>query len=316
MNSVRGLLVLVGMSLAAPALAVQFSVGGTLGQFDYDNVDDGSGLRISLSQTFSNSLVYWEAGYFDTGKGDVQVTMEKLKFSGYSAALGYRVPFNAAKPNASAGFVKGGLYSGEFEEQSPTLNAQDRSAGVMLGVGADWVWVPGTIGARVQYEILFDVDDFADNRSINLLSLGLVFGGPSPAGAVSRPASTPADDPAPAPAPAAQAAEAPAEAPAESVAEVPAAAAPPSQPVIPPPSEPAADPNDPYSRVIGTAYAVRGASLRVSPTPTAKVQIALPANVAVQLRARIINATGLWWYGSIGGERGWIQASQLTPTAQ
>lgn len=336
MNSVRGFLAVVGLLLAGPALAVQFSIGATMGEFDYQEIDSGNGLRLSVSQNFRNSPWFVEAGLFDTGKGDVDPIIfgapATARFDGYTGYVGYRNPFDKAQRGGSAVFVKGGFYQGTYEFDVQGLGAaDDKSTGAALGVGLDWAWIPGVVAGRAQAEMFFDVEDFASENNISLLTLGLVFGGDR-GDARSAPAAR-----APAPAPAASPAAAPAEpTPAAPAPEPPAASVPPPQPepqpapqaapvkpVFPPPSAAPVKPvvpqpeiNDPYARVIATAYAVGGATLKVSPTPAAKVQFALPANVAVELRAQIINATGLWWYGSVGGERGWIQASQLVPVAQ
>ena len=259
--------------------------------FDYPDIEDATGFKGFLGYRSDNRdlPLYFDLTYLDTGKADVTpfpgVT---LKFSGLLLSVGASVAVN---PESDVHlFIKGGLYDGDTKLAGPGGSIKDSANGFQLSIGLDWMWTPG-FGGRVEYGILYGVDDFADNEDVSILSAGIVFGGSSserrkPAESRSLPAQ-----------PRAQPMAAPAPAPAAVVVR---------QPPPPPPPQFAAG---------GRAQAKLGARLLSRPTAQADVVRALGQGLVIELIARNVNPAGAWWFCDAKGEKGWVLESELEAAA-
>ena len=139
---------------------------------DYDDVDGAGGGKAILGYRFEPVPLMIEANYLDAGKAEVNGTDYELGFSGVTLTLGYFLPMSYT---GSGIWLRGGFYNGDstLDEFGSEIDKRS-SSGAVFGIGGIWK-LDDNFGIRLEYEGLSDVKDFADNSTLGVVSLGLVF---------------------------------------------------------------------------------------------------------------------------------------------
>jgi hypothetical protein len=156
---------------------VTAGAGFGIGQFEYDDIDNGSAKKFYLGYEMDDNPVYFEFAAVDSGDADVTSFQGvTLNVSGTTLGIGYRGVVNPG--TGSAFFFKGGLYNTDTEVSGPGGTATEGGSGLYLGLGGDWMFAP-TFGLRFDLEGLLGVKDFADDKNVTLMTVGPVikFGG-------------------------------------------------------------------------------------------------------------------------------------------
>lgn len=168
-------------ALAALALALPFSshAGLYLGgaglwaeRDSYDDVDGSGGGKAILGYRLEHIPLIVEANYIDAGEADIRGTDVSLGFTGGTLTVGYFLQLS--RPGSGL-WIRGGVYSGDAKLKD-SIGTFDKTStsGPVFGIGGVWK-LDRNIGLRLEYESLANVDDFADNESMGIVSLGLVF---------------------------------------------------------------------------------------------------------------------------------------------
>lgn len=149
----------------------------------YDDVDGSWGGTVFAGYRFAPFPLFIEASYINTGDADVDPdyfdsSRLELNFSGYTIGAGYFLPLSSY---GSGLFVRGAYYSGDMKLKAPDApggSPKQSTSGGSIAVGGDWKFNP-SIGLRFEYESLIEPDDFADDESIGLWKVGLIFDFPT-----------------------------------------------------------------------------------------------------------------------------------------
>lgn len=155
----------------------------------YDDVDGSWGGKVFAGYRFAPFPLFIEASYLNTGDADVDPGYDdsghyddsriKLNFSGYTIGVGYFLPLTRY---GSGVYVRGSYYSGDVKKKTPdnpTLSSEKQStSGGSVAVGGDWKFNPW-VGMRFEYENLIEPDDFKDDESIGLWSVGFIIDFPT-----------------------------------------------------------------------------------------------------------------------------------------
>lgn len=173
MRGLSGALALVAV-LVAPDSSAGLYVGGAglyAERDSYDDVDGAGGGKAILGYRLEPIPLILEANYIDAGNADINGTDFSLGFTGYSLTVGY---FMQMSRLGSGLWIRGGFYDGEatLDEFNSEID-KSSSSGPIFGIGGVWK-LDHWIGLRLEYESLADVEDFADNESLGIVSLGLV----------------------------------------------------------------------------------------------------------------------------------------------
>lgn len=151
----------------------------------YEDVDGSFGGKVFAGYRFAPFPLFVEASYLNTGDADVDPGYNgdterlRLNFSGYTIGAGYFLPLSSY---GSGVWARASYYSGDTKEKRPddpvSRSSKTSSSGGSFAIGADWKLSPWT-GIRFEYEDLIEPDDFADNESIGIFSLGVIFDFPT-----------------------------------------------------------------------------------------------------------------------------------------
>lgn len=170
------------MPLTASAEGPYFGASGLYANRPgYDDVDGSYGGKVFAGYRFAPFPLFIEASYLNTGNADVDPGYGgdderiRLNFSGYTIGAGYFLPLTSY---GSGVWVRASYYDGDSKEKTPddplVGSRKLSTSGASFAVGGDWKFNPWT-GIRFEYENLIEPDDFADNESIGIFSLGVVF---------------------------------------------------------------------------------------------------------------------------------------------
>lgn len=235
----------------------------------YDDVDGSSGGKAILGYRSEVMPLFFEANYLDTGDAEVNGTDFEIGFSGYTLTVGAFLPLSYT---GSGVWVRGGFYNGEAELREFGDKIDDSStSGPVFGFGGVWKLDPN-FGLRLEVESLPDVDDFADNETMSIVSLGLIY-------------------------------EFPERAPPRRVRRAPAAYTPPPPP--PPRPEYRSEPTQNGERLLAST------TLKSQPRHGSATLTTLPAGAIVQTGQRESNIEGEWTFVLYGRYSGWVPAGAL-----
>ncbi|NGY06164.1 outer membrane beta-barrel protein [Solimonas terrae] len=146
----------------------------------YDDVNGSFGGKVFAGYRFAPFPLFLEASYLNTGDADVDPGYDgndrlKLNFSGYTIGAGVFWPLDSF---GSGLWLRGSYYDGDTKLKTPddpqSGSSKLSTSGGSFAVGADWKFSPWT-GVRFEYEDLIEPEDFADNESIGMFSLGVIF---------------------------------------------------------------------------------------------------------------------------------------------
>ena len=167
------------LALAAQERALaEVMVGGGAGisqLSEYGDVDDGTAWRAFVGYRDSNLPIYVEAQYFDSGELDVDdfegINNITIEFDGYAAAIGYRAVLDR---QGSDLVLKAGGYTQDTRADTSIGSVKDDGGGALIGVGGNWMFAPN-FGLHFDVQILFGVQDLAEEEDLTIATLGLVY---------------------------------------------------------------------------------------------------------------------------------------------
>lgn len=170
-----GLLAGLGIQLSAHAEIV---VGGGIGfsqLSEYEDVDEGTSWRGFAGYRASEYPIYLEFQYFDSGELDVDdfdgFQDISLEFDGFAIAAGYRIPLG---DQGSDFIIKGGAFKQDSEARTSIGSIDDDGSGALIGLGGNWMFTPH-FGMNLDLQVLFGVQDFADEEDLTLATVGLIY---------------------------------------------------------------------------------------------------------------------------------------------
>lgn len=294
--------VVSGLALAMMVTSVQaetrIGAGYVVSQYEFSEIDDGSGFSLSAGHHFDRLPLLLEVTYLNLKDAKPKGADIGLGFNGAKATIGYETPFSPG--SSSSSWIKGGGFAGDARINEGTFGLAKESNGFVLGVGADFLLRQG-FGLRLAAERMFSVRDFVGSlqskSDIDLLSVSLIFsiGEHSPP-TQSRDNDGAAISPLPPP---------PVTAAAPPINETPAP--------VPEPEPPPPPPHAPKHAAGETALAMPNATLRSRPAADGQSMATLESGASVVLKSDVRNITGVWWYVEASGQRGWLKETDLQP---
>lgn len=150
-------------------------VGGAVGYSElssYDDVDEALGWKGFAGYRASSVPVYAEIGYVNSGELEVDSLNVDLEFDGFTAAVGYRMVVDSY--NGSDVVFKIGGYTLDTEASGPGGSIEEDGSGLLVGIGGNWMFTPH-LGLHADAQILFGVEDFANDEDLTLLTIGLMY---------------------------------------------------------------------------------------------------------------------------------------------
>lgn len=144
------------------------SIGNS--EFDYDDIEDGDASIFHIGYRPEDSHLGYELSFFDSGDAEVtSLTDIELEVDTFNLML----TLNSARSDRSRLnlFGQGGIYFASTTLSGPFDSVKESSNGFLLGAGAD-VRLNRYFSLRADVLYLFDVEDFANDESISVFTLG------------------------------------------------------------------------------------------------------------------------------------------------
>ncbi len=147
-------------------------LGITIGEseFDYDDIDDGDTSIFYVGFRPEDSRLGYEVSFYNSGDSEVtSLTDIELEVKTINLVL----TVNSSLNNKSALNLSGkaGIYFADATLSGPFDSVSEKSNGFLLGVGAEYA-LSQHFSLRADAYILEDVEDFANDESILIFSLG------------------------------------------------------------------------------------------------------------------------------------------------
>lgn len=149
-----------------------FYVGVTIGEskFDYDDSEDGDSSIFRFGYRPSDSRLGYELSIFDSGNSeitslnDIELHVDTINFS---------LTVNSSRRNSSRLNLlgQGGIYFADTTLTGPFSSVSVNSNGFFIAVGIE-IMLNRHFRLRAEASSLFDVEDFANDKSISSLNLG------------------------------------------------------------------------------------------------------------------------------------------------
>ena len=149
-----------------------FYFGVTVGAsiFDYDDNEDGNASIFRFGYRPKDSFLGYELSFFDSGDSevtsltDIEVQVDTLNFV---------LTVNSSRNNRSwlNLFGQGGIYFADTTLIGPFDSVSENSNGFLLAVGIE-IMLSRHFSLRAEAYNFFDVDDFANDKSISSLNFG------------------------------------------------------------------------------------------------------------------------------------------------
>ena len=147
-------------------------VGVSIGksEFDYDDIEDGDASLFLIGYRPEDSHLGYELSFFDSG--DAKVTsLSDIEIEVRSFNLALSVNSSKIDESRLNLFGKGGIYFGKTTLFGPFDSVREPSNGFLIGAGID-IMLNQRFGLKAEAYQLFDVEDFADDRSVSFYNLG------------------------------------------------------------------------------------------------------------------------------------------------
>ena len=147
-------------------------VGVSIGksEFDYDDIEDGDASLLLIGYRPEESRLGYELSFFDSGDSEVtSLSGIEIEVSSFNLALSVNSSKNyKSRLNL---FGKGGIYFARTILSGPFDSVRENSNGFLVGAGID-IMLNRRFGLKAEAYQLFDVEDFADDRSVSFYNLG------------------------------------------------------------------------------------------------------------------------------------------------
>ncbi len=137
--------------------------------FDYEDIEDGDATQLYLGYRGWSRLGY-EVVLLDTGNAeviglnDIQLDVNAVNLGlTLNSATNHQEPLNA--------YLSGGIYLADTTLIGPVASVSEGSTGFTAGAGLE-LSLNEYFKLRADARVLFDVEDFANDESISMLSIG------------------------------------------------------------------------------------------------------------------------------------------------
>jgi len=147
-------------------------LGITIGEseFDYDDIDDGDTSIFYVGFRPEDSRLGYELSFYNSGDSEVtSLTDIELQVETINLMLTLNSSMNNKSPLNLSG--KAGIYFADATLSGPFDSVKEKSNGFLLGVGVEFA-LNQHFSLRADAYILEDVEDFANDESISIFSLG------------------------------------------------------------------------------------------------------------------------------------------------
>ena len=147
-------------------------LGITIGKskFDYDDIDDGDASIFHFGFRPKDSHLGYELSIYDSGdSGVTSLTDIEIEVDTINLVL----TVNSSRNNKSTlnFFGQGGIYFADTTLSGPFDSVTENSNGFLLAAGVE-IMLNRYFGFRAEAYNLFDVEDFANDESVSVFSLG------------------------------------------------------------------------------------------------------------------------------------------------
>ena len=139
-------------------------------EFDYDDIEDGDASLFHIGYRPEDSRLGYELSFFDSGTAEV-TSLSAIDIEVES--LNFVLSLNSSR-NAESRlnlFGKGGIYFAKTILAGPFDRVRENSNGFLIATGIDFS-LNRHFGLKAEAYRLFDVEDFADDRSLTFFNLG------------------------------------------------------------------------------------------------------------------------------------------------
>ena len=139
-------------------------------EFDYDDIEDGDASIFHFGYRPENSRLGYEVSFYNSGESEVtSLTDIELEVE----TINFLLTVNSSRNRESTlnFFGKGGIYFADSTLSGPFDSVSENSNGFLLAAGID-IMLNRHFGLRAEAYNFFDVEDFANDESISVLSLG------------------------------------------------------------------------------------------------------------------------------------------------
>lgn len=173
-KNIAGVVLAGGLLVAAGAAQAGGYLGLGLGSagYDYDDVDNSTAIKIFGGYLVPESMFGVEAAYVDLGEADIEsVPGWTLQMEGFYVAG----VLNYTMHDGGLGFFgRLGAYSLETTIDAGFADTSDDSTGLTWALGLSYS-LPTGLGFRAELESYEGVEDFADDASVGVISLGIQY---------------------------------------------------------------------------------------------------------------------------------------------
>jgi hypothetical protein len=138
--------------------------------YDYEDIDPAAATKIFLGYKIGDNAAI-EATLYDSGEADItSLPGLTLSSDGLNITAFYRIHTSADKLTAMVG---GGLYSFDTTIEGPGGSISESGSGLSLAGGLEYAFTEN-FALRADIDMFFGVKDFADNKSLDSLNIGIV----------------------------------------------------------------------------------------------------------------------------------------------
>lgn len=139
-------------------------------EFDYDDIENGDASLLLFGYRPEDSHLGYELSFYDSGDADVtslsdiEIEVDSLNFVlSVNSSTDYTSTLNL--------YGKGGIYFAKTILSGPFDSVRESSNGFLVAAGID-IMLNRHFGLKAEAYQLFDVEDFADDRSVIFYNFG------------------------------------------------------------------------------------------------------------------------------------------------
>lgn len=153
-------------------LAGSLYVGVLIGEsrFDYNDIDEGDASIFHIGYRSEDSRLGFELSIYDSGVAEV-TSLDDIDFEVETINLVLTVNSSKKRESGLNLVGKAGIYFADSTLSGPFDSVSESSNGFLLGVGAELA-LTRHFSLRADVYVLSDVEDFANDEPVEIVSLG------------------------------------------------------------------------------------------------------------------------------------------------
>ncbi len=171
---------LITLSLFTTIAHAGLYIGGAAGKsdFSYSDIDDGSSKKFYIGYKPKDNHFAVELASVDSGDADIEdgfgIFNSSIRVEGWNLSAVYNTAANLGQDEPFNVFIKLGYYSVDTDIDTNISDLSEDSSGLSFGVGLEYA-ITNNFILRADIEGLSDVEDFADDETVTLASIGVQF---------------------------------------------------------------------------------------------------------------------------------------------